>query len=625
MKLAFVSDFYYPSIGGTQMLCKGLAEWFRDQGCEIEIITSPDSNRGDLGYPIHEIKGASFEGYNLLLEQNYDTVFVFADLFSPTLNSMNAGNARKSILILNLDENVYRWIEEGRIKDVAQRVEKIKRFSHVVSFCQGAPVNKFLDENGIKHHFIPNFSRDVKNGPISNKITKEALGITKKIIFNHGLIETRKNQLNLMKSFLDSGLSHDHHLVLLGSPRSGGDMKYFLECKRLCDSSDSITMIKGTNNQTIVNSLLNISDLYVLPSTAEGLPLVLLEAMSAGLPWVSTPVGGVPAVFGPLNGGKILRDFSLSDLGEVVRSIDTYCSREDWENNFEVSRAGNQYSSLLNLEEDSTETIDYLKKHKISFANQVYNEPEAIGNYLRSCLQFAGIVDEVYVIDHRSSDNTLEIIKSFQDQYRETGINLRWKTEPRDFSKDFTIADVFGDAVKECSNEIVFRHDADFIFGNGYLKTMEAAVKFLNIEKIYACGYEIPVVSDFVKFADGEIVDYGFCNMHVSVPRVFKKSKTKCLQNHVGGKYEWFYPTDKDCSQWVTLPHFRQSLLSVNVKDVARQKIRETMNTFMEDLQQGKVHGNWLDNNDLRREKEDWADENAKMKKVNITGERYEF
>lgn len=625
MRLAFVSDFYYPSIGGTQMLCKGIAEWFQEQGHDIEIITSPDSSRKDLGYVVNEIDRASFQGSNILLEKNYDAVFVLADLFSPSILSMNAGEARKTILILNLDENVYKWNQEGRIKDTQQRIEKIKSFSHVVSFCQGAPVNKFLEENDIKYHFIPNFSRDVLNGDKSDKITKKALGIDKKIIFNHGLIETRKNQLNLIKAFLDSGLSDDYHLVLLGSPRSGGDMKYFLDCKQLCDSSDSITMIKGTNNQVVVNSLLNIADVYVLPSMAEGLPLVLLEAMSAGLPWVSTPVGGVPEVFGPLNGGKVLRDFSLSDLKEIVYSIDTLSSREDWENNFEVSRAGSQYNELLNLEECLSETINYLKQHKISFANQVYNEPEAIGNYLRSCLQFAGIIDEVYIIDHRSSDNTLEVIKSFEDQYIEAGINLRWKTEPRDFSKDFTIADVFGDAVKECTNEIVFRHDADFVFGSGYFKTMESAVKSLSIKSVYACGYEIPVVSDSIKFNTGEVIDYGFCNMHVSVPRVFKRTKTKCLQNHVGGKYEWFHPIDKECWQWVTLPHFRQSLLSVNVKDVARQELRETMNAFMEDLQQGKAKGNWLDNKNLRREKEEWADENNDMKNSNILGEKYEL
>lgn len=625
MKLGFVSDFYYPSIGGTQMLCKGIAEWFLQQGHEIEIITSPDENRQDLGYKVNELKGASFKDSNILLEENYDAVFVLADLFSPSIMSLNAGDARRSILILNLDENVYRWIKEGRIKDVAQRVERIKSFSHVVSFCQGAPVNKFLNENGIEHHFIPNFSRDVKSGPVSDKITKKSLGIDKKIIFNHGLIETRKNQLNLMKAFINSNLSKDYHLVLLGSPRSTGDLKYFLECKRVCDTSDSITMIKGTNNQTIINSLLNISDAYVLPSTAEGLPLVLLEAMSAGLPWVSSPVGGVPAVFGPLSGGKVLDSFDLSSLEEAIRDVEGRSSRDEWESNFAVDRAGRQYEGLITTPEDLSSIKEFLKGHKISFANQVYNEPEAIGNYLRSCLQFAGIVDEVYVIDHRSSDSTLEVIKSFEEQYKKAGIDLRWKTEPRDFSKDFTIADVFGDAVKECSNEIVFRHDADFVFGSGYLKTMESAVKFLSIKSVYACGYEIPVVSDSVKFADGEVVDYGFCNMHVSVPRVFKRTKTKCLQNHVGGKYEWFYPTDKECSQWATLPHFRQSLLSVNVKDLARQELRETMNTFMEDLQQGKAEGSWLDNENLRREKEEWADENANMKKIDIIGERYEF
>jgi glycosyltransferase involved in cell wall biosynthesis len=628
MKLGFVSDFYYPSIGGTQMLCKGIAEWFLQQGHEIEIITSPDSNREALGYEINELKGNSFKGSNILLEKNYDAVFVLADLFSPSITTMNPGDVRKSILILNMDENVYRWIKEGKIKDVAQRVEKIKRFSHVVSFCQDAPVNKFLDENGIKYHFIPNFSGDTLNGEKSEKITKEALGITKKIIFNHGRLHPNKNIHKMIEAFADSGLKDEYSLVVLGAISSPDCVGYLNKCNNIIRSrglADSVRILKGTTNKIVINSLLSLADVYFLPSPSEGLPLVLIEAMSAGLPWVSTPVGGVPAVFGRHDNGAILSstNFTPTQMREAVESVIGKNSRVDWEENYNIDKVAVGYSSLLEAEEDLSETIEFLKGHKISFGNQVYNEPEAIGNYLSSCLQFAGIVDEVYVIDHRSSDNTLEVIKSFEEQYKKAGIDLRWKTEPRDFSKDFTIADVFGDAVKECSNEIVFRHDADFVFGNGYLKTMESAVKFLSIKSVYACGYEIPVVSESVKFADGEVVEYGFCNMHVSVPRVFKRTKTKCLQNHVGGKYEWFYPTDKECSQWATLPHFRQSLLSVNVKDLARQELRETMNTFMEDLQQGKVEGNWLDNENLRREKEEWADENANMKKINIIGEKY--
>lgn len=347
MKLAFVSDFYYPSIGGTQMLCKGVAEWFREQGNEIEIITSPDQNRGDLGYVVGELPGLRFDRTNILLEKRYDAVFVFADLFSAPIITMNPREVKKSILVLNLDENVYRWIKEGRIDDIDERIEQIRSFTHVVSFCKGAPVNRFLEENGIEYHFIPNFSRDVMYGKKSTNITKESLGIKKKVIFNHGLIEQRKNQLNLMKRFIESGLSENYHLIILGSPRGERERDYFIKCKQISDSSDSITMFKGTNNEIIVNSLLLLSDIYVLSSFAEGLPLVLLEAMSTGLPWISTPAGGVPGVLGGMKSGVVMSDFTLCDLEKSVKKVIDKNSRKDWESLFTVDRAGQQYSELL--------------------------------------------------------------------------------------------------------------------------------------------------------------------------------------------------------------------------------------------------------------------------------------
>ena len=625
-----MSDFYSPSIGGTQILAESVCEGFRKKGFDVSIITSKDKDRKheQYEYEIHEVETTNFFKTDFFLKQNYDSVIVFADLFSFTIKNMSLGEIKNSILVLNLDENVYQWYKEGRIQDIDFLINQIKKFDTVISFCQEAPVNKFLDENKIDYMFIPNFSRDTKLTEKIDFSLRDRLSIgNKKIIFNHGLIEERKNQLHLCKAYSESSLIEDYVLVFLGSPRSSHDNLYYKNINAFIEEKslkDNIKIIKGTNKKKIIDSLLNQSDVYVLPSKAEGLPLVLLEAMSADIPWISTPVGGVPSVFGKLSGGVVLKsiDFTAKDLEEAVKKVEhSKSSREEWLNTFTEDKIINKYIEQFSKKK----TSDLMMDKKISFANQVYNEEKHIAGYLQSCLQFSDILDEVFIINHRSTDNTLSIIESFKEQYDDAGITLNWMTEKRDFSKDFTIADLFGNAVSGCSNEIVFRHDADFIFGSGYRKTIRDCLLELSKKEVYACGYEIPVVSEKLNFEGERVSDFGFCKMHVSVPRVFKKSKTKCIQNHVKGKYEWFYPMEKECTVWKTVQHYRESVLSVNIKDEQRTELRKTMNTFFEDIYAGKVTGEWLDNKNLRKEDEEQNREDANLKSVDILGEKYIF
>jgi glycosyltransferase involved in cell wall biosynthesis len=70
-----------------------------------------------------------------------------------------------------------------------------------------------------------------------------------------------------------------------------------------------------------VDKLYQNSDLFVLCSRTEGLPLVLLEAMSRSLPVIATPVGEVAVVLGHGQFGCVLNDADPQTLADGIRRV----------------------------------------------------------------------------------------------------------------------------------------------------------------------------------------------------------------------------------------------------------------------------------------------------------------
>jgi glycosyltransferase involved in cell wall biosynthesis len=60
---------------------------------------------------------------------------------------------------------------------------------------------------------------------------------------------------------------------------------------------------------------------YVLPSYCEGLPISLLEAMSAGLPVVTTPVGGIPEVVKHGVNGLMITPGDVRGLADSILTL----------------------------------------------------------------------------------------------------------------------------------------------------------------------------------------------------------------------------------------------------------------------------------------------------------------
>jgi glycosyltransferase involved in cell wall biosynthesis len=62
--------------------------------------------------------------------------------------------------------------------------------------------------------------------------------------------------------------------------------------------------------------------MMVIPSRAESLPYVILEAAAAGVPIISTRVGGIPEIFGPQSDQLIAPDDIGALIGAINRALD---------------------------------------------------------------------------------------------------------------------------------------------------------------------------------------------------------------------------------------------------------------------------------------------------------------
>ena len=107
-----------------------------------------------------------------------------------------------------------------------------------------------------------------------------------------GRLGTRKGAYDLVNAFggLPEALRNRARLVLAGD----GDVE---GVRKLAAPFGDRVEVRAWIDTHERDLLLRQSDVFVLPSRAEGLPMALLEAMACGLPSITSPVGGIPDVF----------------------------------------------------------------------------------------------------------------------------------------------------------------------------------------------------------------------------------------------------------------------------------------------------------------------------------------
>jgi glycosyltransferase involved in cell wall biosynthesis len=84
---------------------------------------------------------------------------------------------------------------------------------------------------------------------------------------------------------------------------------------------DELVEFHGALNHDQVRDLYARCDTFVLPSFAEGIPVVLMEAMAAGLPCVSTRIAGIPELIVDGESGFLASPSSLDELTGRLRQL----------------------------------------------------------------------------------------------------------------------------------------------------------------------------------------------------------------------------------------------------------------------------------------------------------------
>ena len=78
---------------------------------------------------------------------------------------------------------------------------------------------------------------------------------------------------------------------------------------------DKVKFLGARND---VAELLRISNLFVMPSRSEGLPLALLEALATGIPCLASKTGGIPDIIRDGENGILFDRENVEHLGSLL-------------------------------------------------------------------------------------------------------------------------------------------------------------------------------------------------------------------------------------------------------------------------------------------------------------------
>jgi N-acetyl-alpha-D-glucosaminyl L-malate synthase BshA len=345
MRVKMVIYCFHPIIGGAERHTETLAKALIERGIGVSVVTTrfPGLASFELidGIPVHRISSLwamrpayGWKGYMHILtylvalfaylvrhRNEYDIIHIQQALF-PAVAGVLAGKmlGKKTIVQIHTAGS-------GEADDVGQlRLRRsgmavlwaLRGADAVVSISRAMTAElQALDLKGLLA-FIPSI---VSLGDHARyepaPVVRQRLGLPSGPLVTCVARLTPQKAHDILLRAWPMVLSRypDAHLVLVGSGPEETRLR------RLADSLGITGRVYFAGEQREVAPYLAASDVFVLPSRAEGLGLALMEAMSAGLPCVASRVGGIPDLIEDGQNGLLVEPEDVAGLAKALLKL----------------------------------------------------------------------------------------------------------------------------------------------------------------------------------------------------------------------------------------------------------------------------------------------------------------
>ncbi len=319
IKVAMFSYYFPPQYSGAALQAINLAKKLRNMSLEVCFFTvnhgdSPASDEveGFKVFRLREGKGRFGEFllwknmWQLVKQQKPDIIHSHgAYLKNSFVGPLSKLFRKKSIVKISLADNDLHGLGRGRSgwlhKQFIAKADRYISISMKVTAelkNYGFPIEKIMEiPNGVDcDRFCP-------ASPEEKKVLRRTYGLPEDapMLLYAGVIDERKNVKWLVQSWVGIARDYSGFLTIVGPvSREDKDMRLYNSLKAYEGGmTNKLFFIPYTDR---MSDFYRMADIFVLPSVNEGMPNVVLEAMSSGLPCLVNKVSGAEDIISDGNG-----------------------------------------------------------------------------------------------------------------------------------------------------------------------------------------------------------------------------------------------------------------------------------------------------------------------------------